>query len=117
MKELFEFFAGADIRDQLPPPLLEVLTSNLREMEALVHSEDAFSVPGPDRLKSLEMPVLVLTTSNTMPLLHCTNQMLVEALPEARHHHLEDAGHELWTTHAEALAELLSSFLTGPPAR
>ncbi|THD69810.1 alpha/beta hydrolase [Robertkochia marina] len=113
MKELFEFFAGEDIQDQVPPEVLRSYKQNLREVEAMVNSKNAWTEIGPEELKNLSMPVMILTAENTMPMLACINKKLATALPEAIHHHLEDAGHELWYTHQEQLADYLEAFISG----
>ena len=111
LKELFEFFTGRDMQDEVPEEFLNSLKINLREVEALVDSRDPFSAPNPETLRSLKMPVMILTTENTMPMLKCTNTKLAETLPESIHHHLDDAGHELWLTHPEQLASYLYDFI------
>lgn len=111
MKELFEFFAGADIQNQIPPEVLSMLKANLREMEALVNSPSGFDSPTPDDLKALDMPIMILTSEKTMPMLSCTNARLIEIKPQAVHHHLMDAGHEMWMTHPKELSMYLSNFI------
>ena len=111
MKELFEFFAGADIQDQLPAEVLGLLKANLREIEALVNSPVGFDCPSPEAVMALDVPLMILTSGNTMPMLNCTNSKLVEIKPEATHHHMLDAGHEMWMTHPKKLADHLLNFI------
>lgn len=111
MKELFEFFAGADIQNQIPPEVLSMLKSNLREMEALVNSPSGFDSPLPADLKALDMPVMILTSEKTMPMLTCTNSKLIEIKPRATHHHLLGAGHEMWMTNPKELSVYISNFI------
>ncbi|WP_053991596.1 alpha/beta fold hydrolase [Mangrovimonas sp. TPBH4] len=111
MKELFEFFAGADLQDQVPPEVLTMLKENLREIEALVTSENGFRSPSCQSLKKLSIPIMIFTSNHTLPLLKCTNVKLVECLPNATHHYLEAAGHEMWLTHPEELSQYISAFL------
>ena len=56
MKSLFEFFAGADIQDQMPPEILQSLKVNLTEMKALVNSKDPF----PEFGTNLKPPFILL---------------------------------------------------------
>ncbi|WP_299536708.1 alpha/beta hydrolase [Ulvibacterium sp.] len=112
MKELFEFFAGEDIQDQVPQEVLDMLKANLREIKALVTSSNGFKSPPFQSVKDLKMPIMVFTSGRTMPLQHCTNKKLLEAFPDAVHHHLENAGHEIWMTHSKELAGHISAFLT-----
>lgn len=112
MKELFEFFAGEDIQDQVPAEVLLWYKQNLREVEAVVHSKNAFTEIKPQDLSSLTMPVMLLTTAKTMPMLDCINQKLPATLPDATHHHMEDAGHDLWYSHPEKVSEFLHEFIS-----
>lgn len=109
MKAIFEFFAGADIQNQLPPEILQMLKANLTEMEALVNSENPF----PDLKTEFKMPVMLLTTGRTMPMLNCTNEALKKRMPDALHIHIADASHEMWMTHSEKLSQYLRGFVTG----
>ena len=111
MKELFEFFAGADIQDQIPPEVLSMLKANLREMEALVNSPSGFDAPSPEDLKALDIPIMILTSEETMPMLTCTNSKLIEIKPQATHHHLLGAGHEMWMTNPKELSVYISNFI------
>ncbi len=108
MKAIFEFFVGADIQDQLPPEVLESLKDNLGEMEAFVNSEDPF----PDLSTDFNVPVMLITAANTMPILKCTNDALAKKMPNATHIHLSDAGHEMWMTHPEILSTHLRVFIS-----
>lgn len=111
MKELFEFFAGADIQDQIPPEVLSMLKANIREMEALVNSLSGFDSPTPEDLKELNMPIMILTSEKTMPMLTCTNSKLIATIPQAIHHHLLGEGHEMWITNPKELSIYLSDFI------
>jgi len=111
MKELFEFFVGADIQDQIPPEVLSMLKANLREMEAIVNSPSGFDSPSSEDLKALEMPIMILTSEKTMPMLTCTNSKLIEIKPGATHHHLLGAGHEMWMTNPKELSDYLLKFV------
>lgn len=111
MKAIFEFFVGADIQDQIPPEVLESLKDNLGEMEALVNSADPF----PDINTDFQVPVMLITAENTMPLLKCTNEALVKKMPNAKHIHLSDVGHEMWMTHPEILSTHIRDFISANP--
>ncbi|WP_430965357.1 alpha/beta fold hydrolase [Spongiimicrobium sp. 2-473A-2-J] len=111
MKELFEFFAGADIQNQIPPEVLSMLKANLREMEVLVNSPAGFDSPSPEDVKALDIPLMILTSEKTMPMLTCTNAKLIEIKPQATHHHLTEAGHEMWMTHPRELSVHISNFI------
>jgi non-heme chloroperoxidase len=109
MSAIFEFFAGADIQDQFPPQVLEVFYANLTEMEALVHSEEPF----PNLSTDFDMPVMLISGGNTMPMLDCTNAALVERIPDAVHLHLPEATHNMWMSHSDELNRTLNDFISG----
>jgi pimeloyl-ACP methyl ester carboxylesterase len=109
MKAVFEFFAGADVQDQVPPEILQSLKANLTEMKALVNSDDPF----PDLNTNLKLPVMILTSGNTMQMLDCTNSVLVEQMPEAKHVHISNATHDMWMTHPDLLSQYVQEFISG----
>lgn len=109
MSAIFEFFVGTDIQDQVPPEVLQSLYANLSEMEALVHSENPF----PELSTDIEPPMMLLTAGNTMPMLECTNKVLIQLLPQAKHFHLPDATHNMWMTHSEQLSGVIHAFISG----
>ena len=78
-------------------------------MNALVNSEDPF----PDLSTDFKIPVMLLTTGNTMPMIKCTNAALVKNIPTANHIHVPNASHELWMTHPEILSTYLRNFISG----
>lgn len=109
MKALFEFFVGTDIQDQVPPEILQSLKANLTEMKALVNSDNPF----PDLNTNLKPPVMILTSGNTMPMLDCTNEVLVKHIPKAVHVHIPDATHDMWMTHPKLLSQYVKDFISG----
>lgn len=109
MKAIFEFFVGADIQDQIPPEFLQSLKVNLTEMKALVNSDNPF----PDLKTNVRPPVMLLTSGNTMPMLDCTNDVLVKQMPQAKHVHIPDATHDMWMTHPKLLSQYIADFLSG----
>lgn len=108
MSAIFEFFVGADIQYQVPPPVLESLYANLPEMVALFHSEDPF----PELTVDPKLPLLFITAGNTMPLLECTNEAFLQRYPDANHVHLAVADHNLWMTHPEEMSAAVLNFLS-----
>lgn len=107
MKAIFEFFVGEDIQDQIPPEALQMLKSNLAEMEALSNSEDPF----PSLNSTFEIPTLILTSEHVMPVLMCTNASLINSTPDAKHVKVPGTSHDMWMTHPEVLYKYLKEFL------
>jgi len=112
MKELMEFFVGQDIQNEMPPQIMRPLWENLEEMHAIVMARDAFTHVEPEQLADLDIPVLVITAGESMPILQCTNKALVEALPDAAHAHFPEEGHELWLSAPQEVAHALSEFIS-----
>ncbi len=111
MKELLEFFVGQDVQNEMPPEIMQPLWDNLEEMHAIVFARDAFTHVEPQELADLAMPMFLITTGKSMPMLQCTNEALTEALPEAAHAHFPEEGHELWLTAPEEVAKTLTDFI------
>ena len=111
LKNLFEFFAGGDIQNELPPQILQPYIDNLPEMRAIVFGKDPFTDVEPSSLQEFGFPVLLLTSGRSMDMIQCINKALVETLPSAEHVNLPDEGHELWVTAPEKVAEILRSFV------
>jgi len=111
MTVIFEFFAGSDIQGQVPPDFLRSLYANLGEVEALFHSDDPF----PDLNTDIEIPSMIITAGNTMPMLECTNKALLQRMPEAIHLHLPGVTHDMWMTHPDELSRAVNEFISGNP--
>jgi len=107
MKAIFEFFVGKDIQNELPPQVITSLKANLTEMEALVNSENPF----PDLNTQFNVPTLIFTSEYTMPILKCTNEMLIKNTPNAKHVKILGASHDMWMTHPEVMSLKLKEFI------
>ena len=107
MKSIFEFFVGQDIQDQIPPEALNALKANLTEMKALANSENPF----PRLLTTFEIPTMIVTAEHTIPVLKCTNEVLVNNMPNAKHIHIPDASHDMWMSYPEIMANHLKNFI------
>jgi len=108
MKSIFEFFVGQDIQDQIPTEALNALKVNLTEMKALASSKNPF----PKLDTSFEIPTMILTSEHTMPILNCTNEALVNNMPNAKHVHISEASHDMWMTHSKIIADHLKNFIS-----
>ena len=108
MKSIFEFFVGQDIQDQIPPEALNALKANLTEMKAMAGSENPF----PGIPTSFEIPTMIVTSKHTIPILKCTNEALVNNMPNAKHVHISGASHDMWMSHPEIMASHLKKFIS-----
>ncbi len=107
MKTIFEFFVGEDIQNQIPPEALEALKANLSEMEALSNSENPF----PNLNTSFDLPTMIITSENEIPVLICTNESLISNTPDAKHIKITGASHDMWITHPEVMSSHLKEFI------
>lgn len=107
MKAIFEFFVGEDIQNQIPPEALHALKSNLAEMEALANSENPF----PNFNTAFDFPAMIITSEHVMPILRCTNEVLVRTTPNAKHIRIPGASHDMWMTHSEIMSGHIKEFI------
>lgn len=108
MKVIFEFFVGEDIQNQVPPEALAALKANLAEMEALANSENPF----PKLNSSFDVPTMIITTEQTMPILKCTNEALINTSPNAKHVQIIGASHDMWMTHPGLMSDHIKEFIS-----
>lgn len=107
MKTIFEFFVGEDIQNQIPPEALQALKSNLPEMEALSNSENPF----PKLNSTFDVPIMIITSEHTMPILKCTNASLIRMNSKAKHLEILGASHDMWMTHPGVMSNHLKEFI------
>lgn len=108
MKSIFEFFVGKDIQNEIPPESLNALKANLTEMKALVSSENPF----PNLNTEFDLPVMIFTSEYTMPILKCTNQALINNMPNAKHVHISNASHDMWMSQPEIMSDHVRNFIS-----
>jgi pimeloyl-ACP methyl ester carboxylesterase len=68
--------------------------------------------PDPERLRTLQVPTLVVNGSDSEPALHAVGDLLADRIPTARHAEIAGAGHQLHAERPEAFNELLLAFLS-----
>lgn len=105
------FFAGSDVTNDLPDEVIGTLKSNMGDWKAISYSHDAFLTFEKQLVQKLRMPTFIVTAGKTIPLLKLTNAELITLLPEAEKFHIEEAGHDLWFTHAKQSGDALLMFL------
>lgn len=110
MKATLQYFAGADVWEQLSKEDKGILLSNITEWQAIAYATDAFRHFDKKDIKKIQVPILLITAENTLPLLKPINKQLKHLLPEVKHTHLLDATHDLWMTHPLKMLSVLSSF-------
>jgi pimeloyl-ACP methyl ester carboxylesterase len=105
------FFAGADILDDLPAEVRQTFEDNLHDWEALTTSSDAFPIIAKEQVKQMQIPTLLLTAAQTMPIHQLVNDELERLLPQGTRVTIADATHEMWTQQPEACGAAVLKFL------
>lgn len=93
MRILVDGFAGAGKFDRLPPEARAVAMQNSRFFKAATSSADPFPAVSKDKVRRLDMPVLIVTGENTIPLHKFVNEELARLLPKAERVTIPQAGH------------------------
>jgi pimeloyl-ACP methyl ester carboxylesterase len=117
LRTSLEFFIGADVLDELPAEVRQLLEENLDGWEAFTTSYDCFPMLDKQKVTQLSMPVLLLTATDTLPIHQLINSELVRLLPQAEHVTLQDATHDMWNEQPEACGEAVLQFLNRRAAR
>ena len=111
LKQTLLYFAGADIFDQLPPEVKTQFMVNIPEWHAIAFSPQAFPDFKKKDLKDINVPTLLLSGGQTLPMLQLTNKELKSALPNAQHYHLDEGTHDYWMTHPQQMGQAILKFL------
>lgn len=89
----------------------ELTVRNVAEWQALTTSDDAFPMVEYQRVRRLEVPVLVLSGSrNELGFTALVDERLMELLPDARRVLIPEAGHEMFLDDPEASARAMLEF-------
>ena len=115
LKQTLNYFAGADVLDQLPPEAKTQLVVNLPEWKAIAFSPQAFSDFKKEYFKNIKEHVLLLSGGQTFPFMQLINQELKSVLPDAQQYHLEEGTHDYWLTHPQQMGEAVLKFLQALP--
>ena len=111
LRHTFNYFFGDNVNDQPPPEARDMIIANFPEWQAFVNSKDVFHGTSAEELKQLKVPVMIITSGKTMPVIRITNEGFIKAFPDAKHLHLPDADHGLWYSHAEQVNDAVMAFL------
>ena len=84
---------------------------NARAARSLALSDDEFPMLEASKLAALPMPVMLLSGAQTAPVHDAIFQAVAQAMPQARAHKVDDAGHSVSQEAPEVFNELVLSFL------
>jgi len=109
---MVDYWFGPGALDQMPPPMREFLVAhtghNVRDVRATFR--DPYSLPS---LRALTMPVLCVLGSRSPAMMGKIVEAIASHAPRGIIKKLEKANHAMTTTHAEAVAALISELADG----
>ena len=106
-----DYFAGKGSYDQAPAEFRQSLMDNMREWKALTTSRDAFPMLSRDAVRSLKLPILLLTGEKTLAPLRMINGALNHLLPNAEQVTVPGATHDMWIEDPERCGQATANFL------
>jgi pimeloyl-ACP methyl ester carboxylesterase len=106
-----DYFAGKGSYDQAPAEFRQSLMDNIREWKALTTSRDAFPMLSRDAVRSLKLPILLLTGEKTLAPLRMINGALNHLLPNAEQVTIPGATHDMWIEDPERCGQATANFL------
>lgn len=101
---------GKDPRD-IPPEVMKRRMLNARAARSLALSDDEFPLLDPAALAALPMPVMLLSGKQTAPVHDAIFKAVVQAMPQARAHKVDGAGHSVSQQAPEVFNRLVLDFL------
>jgi non-heme chloroperoxidase len=106
-----DYFSGKGSYDQVPAEFRQSLTDNIREWKALTTSRDAFPPLSRELVRSLKLPILLLTGEKTLAPLRMINDALNHLLPNAGQVTIPGATHDIWIEDPERCGQATANFL------
>lgn len=113
MRTLMDYFVDPGALDRFPPRLRRRLMENARDWEAHTTSTDPFPALGPDEVRAIAAPTLLLSGSRTLPLHRLVDAELERLIPDVRRVMVEGASHDVWADAGEACRRVTMEFLRG----
>jgi pimeloyl-ACP methyl ester carboxylesterase len=107
-----DYFTGPGSYDKFPVQARQFLMSDIREWKALTTSVDAFPMLDRDAVRSLKMPILLITGEKSLTLLRMINEELGRVLPNAERVTIPGATHDMWQEQPEVCGGATLSFLS-----
>lgn len=98
LRAFFDYMVGKGSIERLPARVVEGRRQNLKELKALVYSNDMFPSVKREDVSKLNVPVLILSGARTHGVAKYTDDELERLLPEATSRRVifENATHMMW---------------------
>lgn len=111
MRILVDAFGGSGRFDSLPPERRTVAIQNSRFFRAATSSPDPFPELSKERVKRLNMPIMIVGGENTLKINKFINEELMRLLPKAERAVIPRAGHGSARDNPQAFNEAVLEFL------
>ncbi len=108
-----EYFVGPGAMDQVPPEVLTTLRQNLRDWEVMFLSRDLLPDIPRYSLRSLTLPVLMLSGAASYELGKLVDAELERTLPNVRRFLVPEGTHDACVEHPDVCASEIGDFLDG----
>lgn len=99
--------------NKLPPAAVESIMQNAPAIKTLVLSSEPFPLIAKDKLRRLNIPILIVTGENTVKIHKLVNEELFRLLPNAKESLIPNAGHGSPSENPQFFNEAVIIFLTG----
>ena len=106
-----DYFEGPGAIDKIPPEMRQAIDANIGEWRALTTSREAFPAISRESIRSLDMPVLMISGGKTYPMLRLTDDELERQLRNGRRTIVPEGTHDVCSEQPAVCAELIHAFI------
>jgi len=111
MRITLRYFTGEDVFDQIPEAQRRYWMENMKEWKALTTSRDAFPALPRSDVKSMRIPVMMLSGSRSLEILKFVDSEIEPLLSNGERVVLPNATHEMWAEQPEECRRMVLAFL------
>ena len=111
MRYLVDIFGGAGTFDRMPPQAAEIAMQNSRFFKAATLSKDHSPDISREKVRQLEMPIMIVSGENTFPMAKRIVEELERVLPNADRTIIRNAGHASPPQNPAAFTDAVLKFM------